>query len=217
MIKAIVFDFDDTLVETYDSTLKNLAMVTGKAGLPLPPESTIKEHYGKPWSDFVQGTWPDIDVNKFSESYLTANAFRKGCPPVKGVHALIDMLSRKFVLGICTGRTSEGLMVELRRSALDFGKFSFILPQGDAGKSKSDPDYFNPVFRELEKLGIGKEEILFVGDSLHDYEISRNTGIRFVGVLSGPATREDFLGAGLDSGMIIPDVVGLPPLLENSF
>ncbi len=44
----------------------------------------------------------------------------------------------------------------------------------------------------VEQLGIRKEEVLYVGDSLVDAQTAQNAGISFAGVLTGTTTRGEF-------------------------
>ena len=141
---------------------------------------------------------------KFTEQYFSLASSLPPLPPIEGVHETLDILSRKFVLGIVSGRPRAGFGHAMMGAGLDFSKFSFILSQDDTGRSKDEHGYFDPALRELAKLGIRKEEVLFVGDSVFDFEASKNAGIHFVGVLTGPATRGDL------------EVMELPRFIESN-
>ena len=214
MIKAVIFDFDDTLVHTYENITDTLRVFSKREGLHFPPETLLRKHWGKTWKEFFTAVWPGIEsgvLRKFSR----LSRF-KPLPAVRGAHEVLDVLSKKYVIGIVTGRDRDSLMHRLFHSGIDFKKFSFIIAQDEIQKSKSHPAYFLPALSELEKLGIGKEEILFVGDSVYDYEIAQNAGLSFVGVLTGPNTREEFLGKGVKEQMILPSVLELPHFIENN-
>jgi len=216
MIKAVVFDFDDTLVHTYENGVNNLRAVADNLGLPAPTESLLKENWGKAWEEFNERVWPGINAELIVNAYSSLASSMKSFPPVEGVHGILDLLSRRFVLGIVTGRTNQLFQRRLMGAGIDFSKFSFMFTQDDIKKPKSDPGYFDPVLKELATLGISKDEILFVADSVYDYDVARNADIHFVGVLTGPASREDLLKKGVEEQMIIPSVVELPELIRNN-
>ena len=216
MIKAIVFDFDDTLIHTYENGLANLRLIGKELGLPLPSDSAMRKHWGKSAKDFIRNLWPGARIEDFSRKYLSLNRTMKPYPPVRGVHEILDLLSGEFVLGIVTGGEREVMIRKMISSKIDFKKFSFILTHDEIGKSKSDPGYFDHVLLELKGLGIGRREVLFVGDSVHDWEAARKGGLYFAGVLTGPTTMEDFLGKGLEKSMIIPSVTELPLLIKDN-
>lgn len=216
MIKAVVFDFDDTLVHTYENGMDNLRIIAQRIGLPLPSKKSLKEHYGKSWKDFVSTMWPEMDIESFSEKYFSLATQLKPSPPVHGVHEILDILSKKFVLGIVTGNEKNAFLQKLMQAGIAFSKFHFMLAENDIRKSKGDPSYFDPMVNELSRLGIKKNEVLFVGDSIHDYETAKKAGISFVGVLTGLSTRSDLVAEGLRERMIIPSVMELPHLIENN-
>lgn len=215
MIKAVIFDFDDTLIRTYDTFIDSLGIFTERGGLPMPTESKIRENYGKSCAEIASILWPGAQVDKIVEEISTL-LIQKHPIPVKGVHEILDVLSRNLVLGIVTGRPRSALTKSLMGAKIDFKKFAFTLTQDDIQKPKSDPGYFDSAMGELGKLGISKDEVLFVGDSVHDLETAQNTGIRFVGVLTGLTVQEDFVQKGLQESMIIPSVMELPLFIQDN-
>jgi len=215
MIRAVIFDFDDTLIHTYSTAMQNLRQVTKQMGVPLPPETELRLHWGRTWKDFNNTLFPQIDLEQAFQQFHMTDAFHM-YPAVKGVHESIDALSKGFVLGIVTGRPRALFSKRLQEASLDFNKFAFIMTQDEIQKPKSDPGYFDAALNELAKLGIGKDEVLFVGDSVFDFQASQNAGLHFVGVLTGPATRQDLEKEGLDNHLIIPSVFELPHLIRNN-
>jgi len=216
MIKAVIFDFDDTLVETYEVVSENLKLVLKKNGLNIPTERDLREHWGKSCNELFSTLWPGIDKNIIYEQEKELLKTFKSPSPVKGVHEMLDLLSNKFILGIVTGGDKNFFMEKIIKAGIDIKKFSFVLTQDEVQKPKSDPGYFAPAFSELEKLGISKNEVLFVGDSVYDYEAAKNAGILFAGVLTGPASREDFMKKGVKESMIIPSVMELPGFIKSN-
>jgi phosphoglycolate phosphatase-like HAD superfamily hydrolase/ADP-ribose pyrophosphatase YjhB (NUDIX family) len=61
-------------------------------------------------------------------------------------------------------------------------------------------------YRRLHGAAVRPRDLLVVGDALSDLEMARSAGVDFAGVLTGNATERDFLGAGLDRGMIFPSI-----------
>ena len=64
MIKAVIFDFDDTLIRTYDTFIDSLGIFTERGGLPMPTESKIRENYGKSCAEIASILWPGAQVDK---------------------------------------------------------------------------------------------------------------------------------------------------------
>jgi len=216
MIRAVILDFDDTLVHSHDQVFQNMEIIARKMGLPHPKETVFNERYGSTWKDFVRQMWPQVDLTEWRNSYLTSMSSMKRSPPVAGVHAALDLLAQRYVLGLVTGSGKDHVIRNAINAKIDIKKFSFILTQDEIQKPKSDPHYFDSALGKLAKIGISKEEVLFVGDSVHDLVISENTGVHFVGVLTGPGTKDDFLEKGLDDHLIISSITSLPYLIQNN-
>jgi phosphoglycolate phosphatase len=47
------------------------------------------------------------------------------------------------------------------------------------------------LFYAIEKMGLGKEEVVFIGDSLIDIQTGKNAGVRVFAVPTGVSRRED--------------------------
>jgi phosphoglycolate phosphatase-like HAD superfamily hydrolase len=65
--------------------------------------------------------------------------------------------------------------------------FDLVLGYDGQGLAKGKPH----IERAARVFGVGKADMLFVGDSLHDGEIAEREGLRFVGV-AGTFSRERF-------------------------
>ncbi|MBL7160667.1 MAG: HAD family hydrolase [Candidatus Aenigmarchaeota archaeon] len=213
MIKAVVLDFDDTVIHTYNNFMDTAKQVSERLGVPMPLEKTIRREYGNGWKEILTATFPDADKEEFVKAYASINSL-KIYRPIRGVNEALDLLSKKYIIGVMTGGSRNVFMNNLAKASIDFKKFSFTLTRDEIQKPKSHPEYFNLAFRELEKLGIGKEDVIFVGDSVFDCQASLNANIHFVGVLTGPATRDELEESGAKN--IIPSVMELPSFIENN-
>lgn len=218
MIKAVVFDFDDTLIETFQNGLDNLRFVSEKTGISFPTQQAIREHYGKSWGEFVSNIWPEMEIKEFTEIFAAFQPAFKSYPAVKGAHEIIDLLSKHYVLGIQTGGAREHFLRNALNAKIDLKKFSFVITASENPLPKKDPKYFDLAFKELNKLGVDQKEVLFVGDSVFDYSLAQRAGIHFVGVLTGPSRKEELIAEGVEERMIIPSILELPQFIQaNGF
>ncbi len=67
--------------------------------------------------------------------------------------------------------------------------FEFIIGIEDVKNVKPDPE---PVLLAIEKLGVGKEDVMMIGDNYHDIEAGKNAGVKTAGV-AWSIKGEDFL------------------------
>lgn len=90
------------------------------------------------------------------------------------------------------------------------GPAVFDLVLGFGGElAKGEPH----VARTLARFGVERDEILFVGDSINDARLAKQTGLDFIGVLT-TFTRRDF-EAFAPSIKLLDDVTALPARLER--
>jgi phosphoglycolate phosphatase len=63
----------------------------------------------------------------------------------------------------------------------------------------------------MERLGVEADDAIYVGDTTIDAEAAANAGLRFVGVLTGVTTRDEFTSYA--SLALLANVGELPELL----
>ena len=119
-----------------------------------------------------------------------------------GVPEVLQKLKRDgYRVGIVTTKYRYRIEDILKR--FNGTEWIDLIVGGDNVKvEKPDPE---GLLWAIDKLGVEKDEILYVGDSLVDAKTAANAGVRFAAVLTGTTTREAF--AGYDPVMIAENVV----------
>lgn len=116
-----------------------------------------------------------------------------------------------YALGVATHDSEQAARVQLRLARIE-PVFDFIAGYDSGHGLKPGPGMLLAFARAA---GIAPGDIVMVGDSRHDLEAARTAGAALaVGVLTGPATRED-LAPFADH--VIPSIAHLPPLLEAAW
>jgi putative hydrolase of the HAD superfamily len=190
MIKAVLFDLDNTLidftkmkVESCRSAIK--AMI--KVGLKINEKAGLKKLMD---TYFRVGIESDIAFTKFLEEQtgeadknilqIGINAYLNRKPaflkPYPYVLETLEMLkSRNLKLGVVTDATREKALARL--NAMDIIRFFDIIITYDESKVKK-PDEL-PFRLAMVKLGVNPEETLFVGDSMRrDIEPAKKIGMK---------------------------------------
>lgn len=220
MKKAVIFDLDGTLADT----LASIAYCADRAlldeGFPVIGD---RESYkrmvgngarmqmiralrmvGDPEGEAAAE--PDADgfmtcpvhTEAVLERYM--RYFAKDCmyqvKPYEGICGLLEALKKR---GIRTAVFSNKPH-ENTKYVIDclFGKdcFSVVQGQTEALKKKPAPD---GVFAIIKKLGLQKEDILYVGDSGVDMDTGKAAGVKTVGVLWGFRTGQELMEHGADA------------------
>lgn len=218
MLKAVVFDFDDTLVKSGETSYRNHCKTAQVLGWPKPSFATFLKFWGKPWHAMILALFPHADVNEFIAAY---SKIRKSSryPLIPGALETLNFLHERHIeLGILSNKPTEQLLERINHTALNPKIFSFIFGEQSTFFKKPDSRAFDEVMFQFKKHYIKRHEMLFVGDLTVDYFAARGANIDFCAVLSGFHTAQTFSRAGLARENMIPSIQYLPQwLLENRY
>jgi len=210
MVKIIIFDLDDTLIESRKNFIVTCIKTAETLSVRIPTENDFI-WYGDSWHEFIRQTWPDIAPEEFDRVY-TGFAREIVYNRFKGVNRTLTILKQQYDLYILTKRSRTFLDLRLAQSGIDLSAIKRIFTSEEMVFQKPDPRAFDVLKPHLGEFK--KEEALYVGDHLGDMQAAHGAGIPFVAVLTGYFTRKDFLDNGLSEERTIEDVSRLPEWLE---
>ncbi len=213
-IKAVLLDADGVLFDSREWSLKYYFLAAENLGLRIPTRKEFLAAWALPWQEFLNTLWPSIDALTFDRAVNKLD--KEPIPAVPGAKKIVLWLkSRRFFLGLISNRVRVSLEKEMGQAKVPFEFFNYVQAVNDFRFAKPDPRVFNPVLSLLAERGIPRSKAIFVGDTLSDLEAAKGAGITFVGVLTGGATKEQFLAAGLDESHILDSITDLPKFLEG--
>ena len=187
--KVLLCDLDGTLIDTMP-VLADLAteVMVGMYGVP---KTLARELYlatcGLPFIAQLEDIFPGDARNQ-----VASDLFESGKParcnsarmPADTRAALVELQRRGVRIAVSSNNGRDN--VEAFASTADFS-FDLVMGYGN-GLSKG-----RPHVQMVERVfGVGRGEMLFIGDSLHDGEIAHVEGLPFVGV-AGTFSKESFL------------------------
>jgi phosphoglycolate phosphatase-like HAD superfamily hydrolase len=186
--KVLLCDLDGTLIDTMP-VLADLAteVMVGMYGVP---KVLARELYlatcGLPFIHQLADIFPGDSRNQAASDLFEAskparcNAARM---PADTRAALVELQGR----GVRIAVSSNNGRVNVETFAGSSGfPFDLVMGYGD-GLAKGRPH----VEKVERTFGVGRGEMLFIGDSLHDGEIAQVEGLPFVGV-AGTFSKESF-------------------------
>lgn len=175
MYKYIVFDFDGTLIDTnylIEKTIRKTAETLLNKELE---QSTIDQIWGKVLTEQMA----ELDESRVDElSHFYSTYYREHRDEHTSIFdGIIDMLETLhdsgFKMGIVTNKGTSGLEHGLEKFQIkDY--FPIALSKTDVVMKKPHPE---GLYKVMEYFDAKPEEVLFVGDSIHDIECGKNAGV----------------------------------------
>ena len=195
MIKAVIFDYDETLVKTLDSRIKvYIALAKNEYDLTLT-ESQIRKAFGFPYNDFIKRLFGDVDA---IESIISKyQALSQNFPNLayEGGEKTVNSLIKKYLVGIVSGIRRKGILNDLSKLKYPTDKFFFLQCGDDITAQKPDPKVFAPLLTELNKRNIKPSETVYIGDDLKDFKTAIGVGFHFIGVAGHTNPKQVFVKA----------------------
>ena len=114
-----------------------------------------------------------------------------------------------FVLGVVTNDAVDAADAHLRAVQIK-SRMAFIAGADSGFGAKPDP---GPCHAFCAAVGLPAHEVAMIGDSTHDLRAGRAAGMTCIGVLTGPAGRDDLAPF---ADMILADIGELPDILAGS-
>lgn len=191
--KAIIWDWNGTLIDDTDICVTCMNHVLEKRGIELLNKKRyreiftfpVKNYYLKAGIDFKKEAFeiPAMEfINLYYKNLYAADLF----PCVEEV--LIDFKQRGYFQAVLSAMEHESLETSIK----DKGIFSYF----DAITGISDHYAHSKleIGKELiDSLHFSKNELLLIGDSLHDLEVANELGIECVLVSNGHQSYERLL------------------------
>jgi phosphoglycolate phosphatase-like HAD superfamily hydrolase len=234
-IKALLLDFDDTLIETVKYNIPGWQAAAQKAGLEHKEAAVWRERWGGKEIDLVKKVYDELISEETAREVQRLRQEEVGrskdvIPAVPGAPQALDTLAKHYVLGIVTSRSHAktpepqyaardgrwlNSLLEYRvdSAGLNLDNFAFMVGS-DANKyNKPNPRVFEKPAELLAQHGIKVNDTAYVGDDIPDWRAARDASMRFFAVTTGVRTREDFLREGVPERDILQSIACLPTKL----
>lgn len=226
MIKAVIFDVDNTLYLRNKAFEKILQMAVDKLQVqeipvifPSPDKFLEVEKKNLPFENIFKEFFPGMYAGEILAE-LVLKTYREIAPNVPydaTPHALeaIETLKKQgIVIGLVTNRVRM-LSERLIEAKFDPNDFAFMCMPLEKEFAKPHPRAFEVALQELKKQGIGPAQTIMIGDHEDDYYSSFYQNIPFVGILQGYTTKQEFLDIHIQETLIIENLANITELLQR--
>ncbi len=208
-IRAVLFDFDGTLVDSYPAIAASVNHVRAVHGLPPLPEAEVRRHVGRGPAYLIAHTVPGADVEAGVARYRAhhPSVMETGTALLPGAaEALAALKAAGLLEAICSNKP----VAFTRRLVVLLGLAPYldaVLGPEDVPRPKPAPDMLRAG---LARLGVAPGEALYVGDMVVDIETARAAGTRVWVVPTGSDERDRLAAARPDR--LLDDLHGLRAL-----
>ena len=195
---AVIFDMDGTVLNTLEDLLTSLNLTLDEFGLPRRDLGEMRHFVGNGMRYQIEcGAGPGAAPEKIDEMLpvYVKNYQVHGAEKTRPYEGVPEMIRRLRAAGCKTAVVSNKNDAAVRRlSDLYFpGLFDVSVGEREGIRKKPAPDSVNEV---LQKLGVSRQEAVYVGDSEVDVQTAENAGLDLIAVGWGFRTREELLESG---------------------
>jgi phosphoglycolate phosphatase len=210
--RAVLFDFDGTLVDSYPAITASVNHVRAHHRLPPLAEPEVRRHVGRGPAYLLEHTVPGSDPAGDLALYRSHHptVMRTGTHLMPGVAEMMTALKEGCrAIAICSNNPAvftRALLGHFRLTALVDAVFG---PE-DVARPKPAPDM---VLAALARLQVPPGRALYVGDMTVDIETARSAGVKVWVVPTGSDARATLAEAGPDR--ILNDLREIPEELRR--
>lgn len=208
--KAYIFDFDLTLADSSKGILICFKHTLAKFGYKIPEDNVIYRTIGLTLEDaFDVLTKTENNPNKKlmrkeyvakADEVMVKNTFFYK----DTISIMKKLLDNSLKVGIVSTKYRYRI-IQTFQFQVGCHPYTEIIGGEDVSFAKPDPQGLNLM---IERLGVEKSSILYVGDSYIDAQTAENAGVDFAGVTTGSTSQEDFAKfPSVKIGKCLADVV----------
>jgi len=207
-IKAVLFDWDGTLLDSFQADSSAYIAMFGEMGIDWGV-AELSQHYSPNWYDVYRAAGlPEQHWDAADTSWRKHYALHRP-KLIRGARRVLTSVGRKYRLGLVTSGDRERVHRQLREFRLT-RSFRARVCSGDTVEKKPHP---GPLHLALDCIGLGAEHCIYVGDTAEDVQMAKAAGVRVIGVL-GPFPTEKRLRAA-EPDLLLSSLLEVPAALKK--
>lgn len=195
-IEAVVFDFDNTLVDCIKPKVPQHKHTARQLGIELTDGEILRNWSIHSFSDLLNTLYGEqaAQANKLIiEQY---DQFPKELYP-DTIETLQALGGAGLHLALMTSLREDRLEKDFGATGISPNIFEYIQTEKDTTVHKPNGAVFDPTKRWLGSIGIhNPRNALYIGDALEDMQAASAAGFSFVGIEQGFVKRKQFEDAG---------------------
>ena len=182
MIKAVIFDVDGVLLDSFEANFKFFQNLMYHTGHPLPTREDFSGLFHMTMWDAIKHLTDLSDEQDIQKIWEVAKS-REVAYPIEllaipdGAEPVIRTLQKTYTLGIVTSRIRESVFEAPALAKLK-DCFKVVVSYTDTQNHKPHPE---PLILATQKLGVLPEECVYIGDAATDVQAAHTAGMKIIG------------------------------------
>lgn len=179
-IKAVLFDIDGVLLDSFEAGLHFLGDILVAMGYPRPTRRMFKNNFHLPLRTALQKLAKSELIEELERLHeiVPSVPYRKELlKEPEGLRETLKLLRQTYKLGIITSRNKEGLSGRYFSFSNTKKYFSVWITVEDVKHHKPHPE---PLLLAAKKLKLQPSECVYVGDSHTDVEAGKAAGMKTI-------------------------------------
>jgi len=182
-IRAVLFDIDGTLLDTFDFIYGAFEHAFDVHGIPRLPREEISQLMGGPLEEVYSKMAPGHDAATLAETH---RQFQENnlhlTKPFPDTIKVLDALKQKGLkLAAITTRSIRTSVLSLEQNGIAH-YFDVVISAEDVVHPKPDPE---PLWKALDTMEIKPFDAIMIGDTRVDILAGKNAGTKTVAALYG--------------------------------
>lgn len=189
--RAVIFDMDGVLIDSYDAHLKSWMRMAENRGLEMT-EEMFASSFGQTNQTIIPQRWPECDdpdtIQAISDEKEVAfrEILHENFPEMTGAGDLLRRLDEAgFALAVGSSGPTENVKAVLEELP-EAGRITARVTGSDVSHGKPHPEVF---LAAAEKLRIAPDDCLVVEDAAAGVEAARRAGMACI-ALTGTTSAE---------------------------
>jgi phosphoglycolate phosphatase-like HAD superfamily hydrolase len=208
VVEAVLFDWDGTLLDSFDADSSAYLAMFREMGIPWGLEE-LARHYSPNWYNVYRAAkLPRVRWDAANLAWRKQYARHKP-KLVVGARRLLAWVGRRYDLGLVTSGDRDRVTRQLRHFRLT-GLFASRVCADDTLQKKPHPA---PLRLALKQMRLKPSACIYVGDAPHDLEMARRAGVRGVAVLGRFPTEKSLRAAQPE--FLLESITDLPGVLAH--
>ncbi|HVZ12386.1 MAG TPA: HAD family hydrolase [Patescibacteria group bacterium] len=181
MIKAVIFDVDGVLIDSFEANLRFFENLMVKAGYPKPKREEFHELFHLSMMDTIKAL-TKLNSEEELRKIWNMGKSREVNYPVdllatpEGMEKTILDLNKNYTLGIVSNRVKESVYEAPRLAKLK-DHFKSTITYEDTINHKPNPE---PLLLAASELDIEPRSIVYVGDAENDLIAGKAAGMKVI-------------------------------------